>query len=71
MIIATTGGSSLRWFYTPPVSFVFMIETEPNSVSKAESEGFSLDTLESHLWGAADILRASHRAVSVNIGRKP
>ena len=36
-----------------------MIETEPNSVSKAESEGISLDTLESHLWGAVDILRGS------------
>jgi hypothetical protein len=64
MIIGTTGGFSPDDIYSPDVVQFYIVETEPDSVSEAESEGISLDTLESHLWGAVDILRGSISSVN-------
>jgi Type I restriction-modification system methyltransferase subunit len=59
MIIDTSGDFHADDIYSPAVSSTYMAESESDSVSKAESDAISLDKLESHLWGAADILRGS------------
>jgi len=59
MIIDTSEDFHADDIYSPAVSSTYMAESESDSVSKAESDAISLDKLESHLWGAADILRGS------------